>query len=196
MPASPSRSSWWSEVAWGFCGERLDEIERAVRPLIGEDVAYLLHPQIQARHLAVVAAVERRDPTEFDAAFDLLAAAVLASDDDGDVPFATTLARIESPSLASSFARRWWHRLAIAHCDDVPRSGVAFTVAAYAAAACEGVLLVQGERHERDVLLWLQTAARHVEVEHGRGVDLVLVLRAARLLRPVLERACVAGTRT
>jgi hypothetical protein len=194
VPTPPSRSSWWSEVAWGFCGERLDELECAVRPLIGQDVAPLLHPQIQARHLAIVAEVERLacgDPTELDAAFDLLAAAVPASDDDGDVPFAMTLARIESPSLASSFASRWWHRLAIAHCDDVPRSGIAFTVAAYAAAACEGVLLVHGERHERDVLVWLQTAARHIEVEHGRGVDLVLVLRAARLLRRVIERACV-----
>jgi hypothetical protein len=198
VPTPPSRSSWWSEVAWGFCGERLDELDRAVRPLIGEDVAPLLQPQVQARHLAVVAEVEALpwdDPTTIDTAFNILAAAVPASDDDGDVPFAITLGLFESPSLASSFALRWWHRLAIAHVDDVPRSGIAFTVAAYAVAACEGLLCVLGERHERDVIVWLHTAARHIEVEPGGGIDLVLVLRAARLLQPVLVRACVAAGR-
>lgn len=186
-------------MAWGFCGDRLDELERVLVPLIGEDVAPLLRARLAARHALVAAEVDAlawNDPeAAADAAFDLLAAAVPASDDDGDVPFAMALARIQSPGLASSFARRWWHRLAIAHCDDVPRSGIAFTTAAYAVAACEGVLLVRGERHERDVIGWLHTAARHIEVEHGRGVDLVLVLRAARLCQRLLERACVAGGR-
>jgi hypothetical protein len=129
------------------------------------------------------------DPAAPDTAFDILATVVPTSDDDGDVPFAMMLARIERPAVASSFARRWWHRLAIAHVDDTPRSGIAFTTAAYAVAACEGLLCAQDERSERDILLWLQTAARHIEVEHGGGIDLVLVLRAARLLQPVLERA-------
>ncbi len=97
---------------------------------------------------------------------------------------------IASPEVASIFAHRWWRHLAIAHVDDNPRSGVAFTVAAYSVAACEGLLHVRGERGARDVMVWLQTAARHVEVEHGDGVDLALeILRAARLLHPVLERA-------
>jgi hypothetical protein len=188
--------SWWSDIAWGFCGGRLDELEQAVLPLVDEEVAPLLRPQLADRHAAVVARVHRLawdNPAAADTAFGLLTVAVPASDDDGDVPFAMTLATIEVPALASAFARRWWHRLAIAHCDDVPRSGVAFTTAAYAVAACEGVLLVHGQRHERDVLGWLYTAARHVEVEHGSGVDLALLLRAVRLLQPLLERACAPG---
>jgi len=200
VPASPSRSSWWGEVAWGFCGEQLDELERDVLPLVGVDLAPLLRPELADRHAAVVAWVHRlgwSDPeAAADTAFKMLAAAVPASDDDGDVPFAMTLAWIDSPSLASSFAHRWWHRMAVAHIDDTPRSGVAFTVSAYAVAACEGLLYVQGERTEHDVLAWLQTAARHVEIQHRGGIDLVLVLRAARLLQPVLERASAAAGRT
>jgi hypothetical protein len=200
VPAPPSRSSWWGEVAWGFCGEQLDELERDVLPLVGVDLAPLFRPRLADRHTAVVARVHRLgwdDPTTVaDTAFDILAAAVPASDDDGDVPFAIALSRIDAASLASSFAHRWWHRMAVAHIDDTPRSGVAFTVSAYAVAACEGLLYVQGERTEHDVLAWLQTAARHVEIEHRGGIDLVLVLRAARLLQPVLERASAAAGRT
>jgi hypothetical protein len=199
VPASPSRSSWWSEVARDFTGGRLDELERDVLPLIGEEVAPLLRPQLRARHLAVVVLLEALpsdDPAAAEAAFGILVAGVSASDDDGDVPFTIGLQRIESASLASSFAHRWWHRLAIAHCDDTPRSGIAFTTAAYAVAACEGLAQVQSERSERDVLVWLNTAARHIEIEHGDGVDLALVLRAARLLQPLLERASLAPPST
>jgi hypothetical protein len=199
VPASPSRSSWWREVARGFCVEQLDELERIVVPLVDREVVPLLRPQLAGRHEAVVARVHRldwNDPAAPGTAFDILAAIVPASDDDGDVPFTLTLARIERPDVASSFAHRWWHRLAVAHIDDTPRSGIAFTVAAYAVAACEGLLYVQGQRQELDVLVWLQKAARHIEVEHGRGVDLVLVLRAARLLQPLLERASLADGKT
>jgi len=197
VPASPSHACWWREVARGFCGEQLDELEHVLVPLVDREVVPLLRPQLAGRHEAVVARVHRldwNDPAAPDTAFDILATVVPASDDDGDVPFAMMLARIERPAVASSFARRWWHRLAIAHVDDTPRSGVAFTTAAYAVAACEGLLCAQGERSERDILLWLQTAARHIEVEHGGGVDLVLVLRAARLLQRVLERAALGRT--
>jgi len=187
-------SSWWVRVARSFSGVQLDDAERALLPFIGVAEACLLRPRLM--HPAVVAQVERlpwRDhpSASADAAFEALVAAVPASAPEGDVPFGLTLSMIDNAQLASSFARRWCNHLGRAHCDETPRSTIAFAVSAYAVAACEGLLYIQCERSAGDVLAWVQAAARHVEDEHAehRAFDVVVVLRAARLLEPILLRA-------
>jgi hypothetical protein len=77
--------------------------------------------------------------------------------------------------------------MARAHVDDRERSATVFAVGAYAVAACEGLLETTGERSADDVIGWLNRADRHMHFENG--LDLVLVVRAARLLQPLLERA-------
>ena len=84
--------------------------------------------------------------------------------------------------------------MARAHIDDRERSATVFAVSAYAVAACEGLLETTGERSADDVIGWLNRADRHMHFESG--LDLVVVVRAARLLQPLLERARVAGGRT
>jgi hypothetical protein len=101
---------------------------------------------------------------------------------------------VDSPRLASELAQRWWARMARAHVDDRERSATVFSVSAYAVGACVGLLEVAGERSADDVVGWLLRADRHAHFENG--LDLVLVVRAARLLQPLLERARAAGGRT
>jgi hypothetical protein len=110
------------------------------------------------------------------------------TDAQGDIPWCRALVRlVASPRLASAFAQAWWGHMARAHVGDEERSDTVFAVSAYAVAACEGLLSVRGERSAEDVIGWLLRADRHTHFENG--LDLVLVVRAARLLQPLLERA-------
>ena len=193
MPATPPASSWWSRVAYGFTPERLDDLERALFPLVGHDEARFFHPWLGHRHAAAVLRVERlrwaTDPAgAVDSAHAILVTAVDTADDQGDIPWSRALVRLaDSPRLASELAQRWWGCMARAHVDDRERSATVFAVSAYAVAACEGLLETTGERSADDVIGWLLRADRHTHFENG--LDLVLVVRAARLLQPLLERA-------
>jgi hypothetical protein len=193
-------SSWWSRIACEFTPERLDGLERALLPLVRQDEARFLHPWLCHRHAATVLRVERlpwaTDPAgAAHSAHAILVAAVDADDDQGDIPWTRALVRLaDSPRLASEFAQGWWGRMARAHVDDRERSATVFAVSAYAVGACVGLLEVAGERSANDVVGWLNRADRHMHFENG--LDLVLVVRAARLLQPLLERAYVVRTTT
>jgi len=193
VPAPATESSWWSRIAHGFTPERLDDLERVLLPLVGRDEAALLHPWLCRRHAAAVLRVDRL-PWEADpagaanSAHEILVATVDSDDDQGDIPWTRALVGlVDSPRLASELAQRWWGRMARAHVDDRERSATVFAVSAYAVGACVGLLEVAGERSANDVVGWLKRADRHMHFENG--LDLVLVVRAARLLQPLLERA-------
>ena len=200
MPAPFPPSSWWSRIACEFTPERLDGLERALLPLVGQDEARFLHPWLCHRHAATVLRVERlpwaTDPARaVDSAYAILVGAVDADDEQGDIPWSRALVKlVDKPRLVSELAQRWWGRMARAHIDDRERSATVFAVSAYAVAACEGLLETMGERRADDVIGWLNRADRHMHFESG--LDLVVVVRAARLLQPLLERARVAGGRT
>jgi hypothetical protein len=172
---------------------QLDDLERALLPLVGQNEARFFHPWLRHRHAAAVERVERllwaADPAgAADSAHAILVATVDTADDHGDIPWTRALVSLaDSPRLASELAQRWWGRMARAHVDDRERSATVFAVSAYAVAACEGILQVRGERSAQDVISWLVSADRHTHFENG--LDLVLVVRAARLLQPLLERA-------
>ena len=193
MPAPPPASSWWSRVAHGFTPERLDDIERALLPLVGQGEARFFHPWVCHRRAAVVVRVDHlpwvADPAgAANSAHAILVGAVDTTDDQGDIPWSRALVRLaDRPTIASDLAQRWWGRMARAHVDDRERSATVFAVSAYAVAACEGLLETAGERSADDVIGWLNRADRHMQFENG--LDLVLVVRAARLLQPLHERA-------
>jgi hypothetical protein len=186
-------------MARGFTLDRLDDLERVLVPLIGGDEARLLHPWLCHRHAAAVVHVERlswqSDPARAaDTAFAILVVAVAVTDDQGDIPWTRALVRLaDNPELATELAQRWWGRMACAHVDDRERSAAVFAVSAYAVAASEGLLQLRGERSADDVIGWLLAADRHMHFENG--LDLVVVIRAARLLQPLLERASAAPPR-
>jgi hypothetical protein len=200
VPAPSPASSWWSRIAYGFTPERLDDLHSALLPLVGQDEARFLHPWLCHRHAAAVVRVERlpwvADPAgAATSAHAILVGAVDPTDDQGDIPWARALVRLaDSPMLGSDLAQRWWGGMARAHVDDRERSATVFAVSAYAVAACEGLLEMAGERSAEDVLRWVLRADRHMHFENG--LDLVLVVRAARLLQPLLERAYVVRTTT
>jgi hypothetical protein len=200
VPAHPPASSWWSGIACGFTPERLDDLERALLPLVGQGEGRFFHPSLCHRHAPAVVRVERlpwaTDPERAaESAHAILVAVVDTADDQGDIPWCRALVRLaDNPELATELAQRWWGRMARAHVGDRERSATVFAVSAYAVAACEGLLQVRGERSADDVISWLLRADRHMHFENG--LDLVLVVRAARLLQPLLERARVAGGRT
>ena len=198
LSSRPSRFTW-SDVARAFTPERLDALERALVPLVGTDEARLLHPWLCHRHAAAVVRVERLPWQSEPARSAHLASAVLVvavavTDEQGDIPWSRALVQlVASPTLASAFAQTWWEHMARAHVCDDGRCDSVFAVSAYAVAASEGLLQLRGERSADDVIGWLLAADRHMHFENG--LDLVVVIRAARLLQPLLERAGAAPPR-
>lgn len=145
----------------------------------------LLDPLLRAEHQAVVAGLV--GVAVADAADTMLALMVPGgvldpAVDDVDVPWCDLLARtINEPDVGFMIAKKWFVHLHRLQHEDVPVSTIVEGTAAYATA---GFALVCG-RHEQH-RWWMRTAA--VVAEHD-GLEVVAYLRAARLLRPLLERA-------
>jgi hypothetical protein len=195
-------STWWVRVAESFTPQRLDDIERVVIPLVGPE-AGVMRPQVRERHAELVARIEdlawRTDPAgASDAASPLLIDAVPVTDREGDVPWSRALVRLaDHPRIASKLARSWWGHWTGVHLDTLrPVALDVLAVAAYAMAVTDGLLLIEREARAYDVFVWAETASKLTEFERRLGLDLVLVVRAARLFQPFLARARQARPRT
>ena len=198
----PFESSWWVAVASQFTLERLDEMERVLVPLVGPE-ASVMRPQVPARHAALVAQIEglpwRTNPAgATDAACTVLVATIDVTDREGDVPWGRALVRLaDHPRIASKLARAWWGHWAGVHLDTLrPVAMDVLAMAAYAMAVTDGLLLIDREARAYDVFVWAETAAKLTEFERRVGLDLVLVVRAARLFQPLLKQTRRARPRT
>jgi hypothetical protein len=151
--------------------------------LVPPEHEHLLDPLLRAEHQAVLAGLAGLDVEH--AADAMLALMVPGSTfdpflDDADVPWCHLLVRaLVVPDVGFTIARKWFARLHRLRHEDQPVSTVVEATSAYAAAA---FALVCGRIGEHQ--WWMRTAA--VVAEHD-GIEVVTYLRAARLLRPLLE---------
>ncbi len=168
--------------------EHLNEIERSLTPLLHDDEVDLLHPRPRDEHAPIINALDQlpwhEDPTSAaDDAYDLLTQAIDPADDDGDVTWCRAIVSlVESPHIGSRLARRWFVGLHRARHEDRPVSIVVESTAAYAVAAHEKLI---GREHE--VTRWMQTAAIMSDHDERGALGPVLLIRAGRLLGPLLH---------
>lgn len=195
-------SSWWVAVAESFTPERVDEMERVLLPLVGPSEAAVMRPKI-AGYAELVAQLDSLPwPTAAaeaaDAASTILVESLEVTDRGADIPWASALRNVaDRPRLASKLARSWWAHWAGVHLDTLrPVAVDVLAVAAYAMAVTDGLLLIERERRTYDVFVWAETAAKLTAFERRVGLDLVLVVRSARLFAPLLACARMARPRT
>ena len=171
-----------------FVPKSWDEVERVLLPLLDARQARLLRPHARPAHLGVITRIDELPwqddpPAAADAAHGLLLSAVDPADDEGDVPWAHALVRLqESPTVGSQLGRRWFTHLYSLRFDDHRVSEVQEAVACYSVAAHERLL----GRHD-EATRWLRTAALMTDYEDRPMLGLVVFVRAARLLGPLVR---------
>ncbi len=171
-----------------FVPKSWDDVERVLLPVLDARQARLLRPHARPAYLALITEIDGLPwqgdpPAAADAACRLLVSAVDPADDEGDVPWAHALVwLVEMPRVGSRLGRRWFTTLYRVRFEDHRVSEVQEAVACYSVAAHERLL----GRHD-EATRWLRTAALMTDYEDRPMLGLVVFVRAARLLGPLVR---------
>ena len=190
-----ARPMTWRDLARDFTGDQLDELERTISPLMGEPETRLMRLRLSDDHSRVIAQLDvlpwlSEPEAAADAALTTLIASVDPAADDADLPWALTALRLlTTPKAGTQFARRWFISLHHARFEDRAVSVVLDAIAAYTVAGYEALL---GPTREYEEEIWLETAVLVTEGWDRPGLSLAVLVRAARLLQPLMERARLA----
>jgi hypothetical protein len=186
-------------VTFDLSRERINEMARALVPLLDTQEARLLAPRLRREHQVVVDQIDALkwdDPARaVEQAIELLKKAtspdglIDPADDHGDVAWGMMLARLgDAPVAGSRAARQWFVHLHRLRSEDVPVSTLVEAVAAYAVA----VLEYRRHRHH-EVERWWMTAGLMTDFDERAGRGSVAFIRAARLLQALLPRRPTSG---
>ena len=171
-----------------FVPDAWDDVERVLLPVLDARQARLIRPRVRPADHGVITEIDGLPwqgdpPAAADAAHGLLLSAVDPADDEGDVPWAHALVSlVETPRIGSQLGRRWYTTLYSLRFEDHRVSEVQEAVAAYSIAAHERLL-----GHEHEAAWWARTAALMTDYEGRPMLGLVVFVRAARLLGPLVR---------
>jgi hypothetical protein len=181
-------------VTFDLSRERINEMARALVPLLDTQEARLLAPRLRREHQVVVDQIDALkwdDPARaVEQAIELLKKAtspdglIDPADDHGDVAWCRMLTRLgDAPVAGSRAARQWFTHLFRLRTEDIVVSTMTEAVAAYAVAAFE-----YRRRRHHEVERWSLTAAIQTDFDEPGTRGAVAYVRAARLLEGVLPQ--------
>ena len=189
--SSPNFEARSSDLFFNVNEEHLDDIEQCLGSILGSEELALLHPKLAPQHEVVAILMEEFPWQEqpmiaAERAYTLLSNSVCPSDEHGDVPWCRALTRLHDSHAGRWLARSWFAIHHGARYEEGPVSAVVEAASAYSVALFE---MLNGNKYE--VGPWLTYAAKLTMDEGRLGLDLTVLVRALRLLRPVLERVRV-----